>query len=391
MTGRSGRPAVKPKEDTSSVIDNTNRRESDRVQATFQVRYNTLDSLVSAYTENISKGGIYIRTESLLPQNAMVRVKLAMPENGPEIECIGQVARVHSQKSGSSIPTGMAVVFRDMSEEHRQFIEDYISDLTTRKLKEPSSVPPRCLSILVVDDDATVRRNAAEVLKKQGHRVETAEDGLKALARCLQDPPDVIVTDVQMPRMDGWNLLKTIRTRASLAATLVIFQTSLKDEKDRLLGYQLGVDDYLAKPYTARQLVTSVNKLVQRSRTNVSLQSRAKALRGDIEQVSIPTVLSLLEMEKKTGILIVVGKAICLFTKEGRPVDIEIEGMLVAGHMDMVTMLLSWKQGQFEFAPQDVPDVDRIRMTMQGMLLEAARLHDETGVITTEKKLKKKA
>jgi len=65
--------------------------------------------------------------------------------------------------------------------------------------------------------------------------------------------------------------------------------------------------------------------------------------------------------------------------------------MLVAGHMDMVTMLLSWKQGQFEFAPQDVPDVDRIRMTMQGMLLEAARLHDETGVITTEKKLKKKA
>ncbi|MBN2530778.1 MAG: TIGR02266 family protein [Deltaproteobacteria bacterium] len=367
---------------TDDVVSNeSNRRTSSRVRATFQVRYKTLDSLVSAYTENISKGGIFIRTSNLLPENTVVRIKLVMPHDGPEIECIGQVARVHKQKSDDDeIPSGMAIVFRDMSVEHRMFIENYISDLSTQKIrlhkKEETVVP---LSIVVVDDDKTVRERASRALAAQGHDVRTAPDGLSGLATCLQDPPDLILSDVQMPKMDGWNLLKTVRARSSLNATLVVFQTSLKDEKDRLFGYQLGVDDYIAKPYTTTELIARINRLVERTRRDQEQRRDTKALRGDLEQVSLPTVLSLLEMDKKTGVCLVVSATVArLFIREGYPIAIEMEGATKSvTQVEMMVKILSWTTGQFEFSPQEVHDADQIHMSMQGLLMEAARISDE--------------
>jgi uncharacterized protein (TIGR02266 family) len=363
------------------VVENdNNRRDSQRVRATFQVRYKTLDSLVSAYTENISKGGIYVRTSNLLPENTVVRIKLVMPHDGPEIERIGQVARVHKQEEKDQIPTGMAIVFRDMSEEHRTFIESYISDLSTQKIKlqrdEETFVP---LSIVVVDDDGTVRSRASKALSAKGHNVRTAPDGLAGLATCLKDPPDLILSDVQMPKMDGWNLLKTIRARSSLNNTLVVFQTSLKDEKDRLFGYQLGVDDYISKPYTTTELIARINRLVERARKTMDHRRDTKALRGDLEQVSVPTVLSLLEMDRKTGVFLVVGATVArLFIRDGRPIAIELEGATRSvTQVEMIVKMLSWTSGQFEFTPQEVHSADEIQMSMQGLLMEAARISDE--------------
>ena len=367
------------KNEDSAQID-TNRRNSQRVRATFQVRYKTLDSLESAYAENISKGGIYVKTSNLLPENTVVRIKLVMPQDGPEIECIGQVARVHKQSAPDEIPSGMAIVFRDMSAEHRSFIENYISDLSTQKIqtqkKEPSIAP---LSIVVVDDDRTVRERASKALMAKGHNVRTAPDGLTGLATSLQSPPDLILSDVQMPKMDGWNLLKTIRARSSLNATLVVFQTSLRDEKDRLLGYQLGVDDYIAKPYTTTELIARVNRLVERTRGDLMHRRDTKALRGDLEQVSVPTVLSLLEMDKKTGVFLVVSATVArLFIREGNPIAIEIEGATKnVTQIDMMLKMMSWTSGQFEFTPQEVHNTNVINMSMQGLLMEVARISDE--------------
>ena len=148
------------------------------------------------------------------------------------------------------------------------------------------------LKILVVDDDRFYREQAAKILSEQNHNVTTAEDGLKGLAACLKDPPDLVLSDVQMPRMDGWNFLRTIRARPSLSATRVIFQTTLGGEQERLKGYQLGVDDYLAKPYAPEELVLRVERLFQRN-MQLSGDPSRKALRGDLEQVSLPTVLSM--------------------------------------------------------------------------------------------------
>ncbi len=235
--------------------------------------------------------------------------------------------------------------------------------------------------MLVVDDDRIHRNMAVKALSKQDYEVQTAEDGLKALVMCLKEPPDVILTDVQMPRMDGWNFLRTIRARASLSSTLVLFQTSLNSETDRLLGYKLGVDDYIAKPYSADDLIERIEKLLANNASR-SKSLVTKALRGDLEQVSLPTVLSLLEMEKKTGVVVIVGSKVCrIFMSEGRPLGIEMDGEPEdTDQMELATKLFAWQNGQFEFSRQDVPRIDRINMSMQSLIMEAARIADENGL-----------
>ncbi|MCP4602280.1 MAG: response regulator [Proteobacteria bacterium] len=356
------------------------RRTSTRAKAGFRVRFATFDQLVLAYTKNISNGGMFIKTERLLPVNAVVRLVFSLPGDGGDVSCIARVVRtIAPDEERPHRKHGLAVEFLEVSSKSIQRIEEYISQ--TAAEEAGASMLPNFdyqLKILVVDDDRFYREHAAKSLREQGHEVSTAEDGFKGLAVCLKDPPDLVLSDVQMPRMDGWNFLRTIRARPSLSSTRVIFQTTLGGEQERLKGYQLGVDDYLSKPYTSEELILRIERLFQRTVPKSSDKSR-KALRGDLEQVSLPTVLSMLELEQKTGVLMLVGASVCrLYVRDGRPVDIEMDSAPDGtNQMEMVTQIFGWIQGQFEFAPQDVSRHDAVKMSMQGLLMETARLIDE--------------
>ncbi|MCU0663498.1 MAG: response regulator [Myxococcota bacterium] len=363
----------------NSEESSKDRRQSPRVGAEFRVKYSTLDQLVLAFTKNISQGGLFIATETLLPVNAVVNLVISLPNEGGDISCIARVVRAMGPDDGDpNRKHGLALEFLDVSWESIEQIEAYISQTVAREAE--ASMLPRfdCkLSVLVVDDDKTYRENAVRILAEQGHEVTWAEDGLKGLAACLRKPPDLVLSDVNMPLMDGWNFLRTIRARPSLSSTIVIFQTTLNSEKERLKGYQLGVDDYLAKPYSAEELLLRIERLFQRSAAR-SQNTSKKALRGDIEQVSLPTVLSMLELEQKTGVVVVVGPRLCrLYVREGRPMNIEMDGVTGKSPLNLVVELFRWTKGQFEFAPQDIHSADELQISMQGLLMEAARLTDE--------------
>ena len=356
------------------------RRKATRVQAAFRVKYSTLDQLVIAYTKNISQGGLFIKTENLLPVNSVVRLVISLPGNGGEVPCIARVVRVISpDEKRPDRKHGLAVEFLDVSMGNIQEIEQFIADAAAKEA-EASMLPQfdYRLNILVIDDDKIIRERAAGILKANGHIVTMAENGLKGLAACLRNPPDLVLTDVQMPLMDGWNFLRTIRARPSLSSTLVIFQTTLSGEKERLKGYQLGVDDYLAKPYSPEELMLRVERLFSRSAAK-NRDPAHKALRGELQQVSLPTVLSMLELEQKTGVVMIVGEDVCrLYVRDGRPLSIEMENAPEAmEQMAMVVALFGWDKGQFEFAPQDIRGKDELQISMQGLMMEAARLTDE--------------
>jgi CheY-like chemotaxis protein/Tfp pilus assembly protein PilZ len=362
--------------------DSSDRRRDTRAGARFRVRFATFDQLVLAYTKNISKGGMFIKTEQLLPVNAVVKLVFSLPRRGGDVSCIARVVRTIAPTADRpDRKHGIAVEFMEVSAGALEQIEQYISR-TAAKEADASVLPDfdYHLKILVVDDDRLCREQAAATLSKLGHEVTTADDGLQALGACLKDPPDLVLSDVQMPRMDGWNFLRTIRARPSLSSTRVIFQTTLGGEKERLKGYQLGVDDYLAKPYSPEELVLRIERLFERHKSNLRDPSR-KALRGDLEQVSLPTVLSMLEIEQKTGVVMLVGPSICrLFVRDGRPMGVEMEGAPDdADQMSLIARIFEWTKGQFEFAPQDVGQQDRLNVSMQGLLMEAARLVDEAG------------
>ncbi len=119
--------------------------------------------------------------------------------------------------------------------------------------------------ILVVDDDAYVCRSLAEVLQEEGYAVVTAQDGPTALRLLYAERPDLVILDVMMPDMDGWEVCRRIRELTDIP---VLMLTARGQVKDRVKGLDLGADDYLVKPVALEELRARVRAALRRARTS---------------------------------------------------------------------------------------------------------------------------
>ena len=118
--------------------------------------------------------------------------------------------------------------------------------------------------VLVVDDSLTVRRVTQRLLLREGYRVVLAKDGLDALERLAEELPRIVLSDIEMPRMDGFDLVRNIRADARLRDLPVIMITSRIAQKHRDHAVQLGVDHYLGKPYSEEDLLALVGRYTAR-------------------------------------------------------------------------------------------------------------------------------
>jgi CheY-like chemotaxis protein len=118
--------------------------------------------------------------------------------------------------------------------------------------------------IVVMDDDAGTRMLVSQVLKKDGYDVIAAEDGEKGLELIKKHRPNLVVSDVQMPLMDGFQVLENVRNDADIAATPVILLTSLAERSHMRLGMTTGADDYLTKPFEPQELREAVNAQINK-------------------------------------------------------------------------------------------------------------------------------
>jgi chemosensory pili system protein ChpA (sensor histidine kinase/response regulator) len=114
--------------------------------------------------------------------------------------------------------------------------------------------------VLVVDDSITVRRVTQRLLVREGYRVALAADGLQALERLAEELPAVVLSDIEMPRMDGFDLARNIRSDARLAQLPIVMITSRIAEKHREHAKELGVNHYLGKPYSEDELLALVKQ-----------------------------------------------------------------------------------------------------------------------------------
>jgi len=132
--------------------------------------------------------------------------------------------------------------------------------------------------ILFVDDDPVLARLLADYVANEGFRTSVALDSVEAMAILTQDQVDLIVLDVMMPKVSGLDLLKTLRESSSIP---VIMLTGKGDEIDRILGLELGADDYIGKPCNPRELLARVRAVLRRSEVAVDVvQSEHWALDG---------------------------------------------------------------------------------------------------------------
>ncbi len=119
-------------------------------------------------------------------------------------------------------------------------------------------------TILLVDDDEAVRRLLSFPLERDGYRVVQAADGEEALSRFDEQPVDLVVLDIMLPRLDGLEVCKQLRARGAVP---IIMLTARDDELDKVLGLELGADDYITKPFSIREFRSRVRALLRRART----------------------------------------------------------------------------------------------------------------------------
>ena len=150
------------------------------------------------------------------------------------------------------------------------------------------------MKILIVDDDPRLRELVRLALERADYSVITAADGRLALIHAAREAPDMIILDVGMPEMDGFECCRRIRATSEVP---ILFLTARDDEIDRVLGFEMGADDYVTKPFSPRELVARVRTILKRSgrateqvwlvHGRMSLDLRARLCRVDKTEVAL--------------------------------------------------------------------------------------------------------
>ena len=143
--------------------------------------------------------------------------------------------------------------------------------------------------ILVVDDEAKIVKLARDYLEQSGFQVIAAEDGTTALAAARGERPDLIVLDLNLPGMDGLDVCRAIRRESS---TPIIMLTARVEEMDRLIGLELGADDYITKPFSPRELVARVRAVLRRVQGDVQPNSIMRVGELEIDEAGRQVVRS---------------------------------------------------------------------------------------------------
>jgi DNA-binding response OmpR family regulator len=146
-----------------------------------------------------------------------------------------------------------------------------------------SSAGERKTTLLVVEDDENISTMINEHFSRVGYNVKTAEDGLAGVQAALNDHPDVVVLDLMLPKMDGLAVCREIREKAPYIPILML--TAKDDVVDKVLGLEMGADDYITKPFSLRELEARIKSVLRRSRSAVATEAtgdEAPIIRGKL-------------------------------------------------------------------------------------------------------------
>src|SRR5690606_30377480 len=159
----------------------------------------------------------------------------------------------------------------------------------------------KCMKkILVIEDAQSLRRDIVEMLSFEGYEVVGAEDGLVGIERAREEMPDLIICDIMMPGRDGYGVLEELRSDPATASIPFIFLTARTDRVDVRQGMELGADDYLTKPFTASELLATVNVRIQK---RVQLAQYAERRLDDLRE----NIILALPHELRTPLNVILG------------------------------------------------------------------------------------
>jgi len=234
--------------------------------------------------------------------------------------------------------------------------------------------------ILIADDNPNVLRllNISLTKANEDYEIVQAENGEIAFQLANEEKPDLIISDVMMPKMDGIELCWMIRENSKVPLVPFIFLTSFGDQETTVRGFRAGADDYLTKPVDRKKLLETVHDLLNRKKNLENLGGKtetSKGFSGDLQDLSIVELVQMLNFNKKSGVLTI--------TNDGQGFVYINQGNLWAvrkGDLngeEAFYEIVKLKQGAFSFEVSDVTVEQNIHNSTMNVLMEACRVTDE--------------
>jgi two-component system alkaline phosphatase synthesis response regulator PhoP len=152
-----------------------------------------------------------------------------------------------------------------------------------RENSHPTEPGERKVSLLVVEDDENISSAISEYFSRAGYNVKTVEDGLMGVKTAMDESPDAVVLDIMLPKMDGLAVCRELREKSNHVPILML--TAKDDVVDKVLGLEMGADDYITKPFSLRELEARIKTVLRRSKTPASVdgaKDEAPISRGNL-------------------------------------------------------------------------------------------------------------
>ncbi len=227
-------------------------------------------------------------------------------------------------------------------------------------------------TILVVEDNDVMRQGLQALLEESGFYVISAFNGVEALEQMNWSTPDLILSDISMPEMDGFEFFEAVRAQPQWVSIPFIFLTGRDDDTDRLKARKIGSDDYLTKPCPLERLAQSVDTLMDRINQAKKIPLGQVGPSGKIEEVDLLDLIQTLELDQKTGALVLSHgeRTGTLYFRDGVIVDADIRS---PKREEPLFVLLGWKTGNYLFLPDALPDRMPITASLANLLLQDFR------------------
>jgi CheY-like chemotaxis protein len=234
------------------------------------------------------------------------------------------------------------------------------------------------VKVLIVDDNpmirAMLRQSVSEIAP-----IEIATDAAEALIKIVENPPDLVVSDYQMPGMDGRQLLEKLKSRPATAKVPLILMASKTDISEKLKMVQDSVEDFVEKPFFIKDAIARIKRVVDR----IALEKMARdtssdgTLRGSLAQMNCMDLLQSLEMGRKSCALSLTnnGEQCDLYFTEGQ-IKHAVYGKLKGDNA--VYKVLTWTEGNFKIDFTGASKEQTTTRSTQGLLMEGLRLLDES-------------
>ena len=320
-------------------------------------------------TEDISSSGLYLRTDAVLPVGDQTDLQLTLPD-GSIIALHARVVHLltpgAARALGRHAGMGLELIGPDTPARAKlcAHLEALRAEITNPGL---STTTP----VIIVEPTPPLRVRMTRCLEAAGFQVTAVSSAMQALDACAVVRPEVMVAASVMPTMTGVDLAYAMSEHATLSALPLVL---IGDEGDlgRLEAFRAGVRDYIPLPFLDEELVIRLHRVVTPS------QVTGPGLRGSLVDIGLGTLLSLLEFERKSGVLLVLrtSELARVFVANGKILKVETTtgfGVL----KDRLMRLLDWRDGQFEFSPAEIGGRDEIGLSVTQVLLEHARTRDE--------------